>query len=90
MRIFLLLVILVALAATAYYGYYRGHEQQIHAAVAHYLPKDRKPITVYRWRGDDGQWNYGPHPPPGKHYEAVKVKPGQNEDLLPPIPDSNK
>ena len=31
--------------------------------------------TVYRWRGDDGSWHYGDHPPAGVEYERVEPNP---------------
>ncbi len=31
--------------------------------------------NYYRWRGEDGSWHYGDHPPPGVEYESVEPDP---------------
>ena len=37
------------------------------------------PVTVYKWRGADGEWQFDSHPPAGGvPFEAVSVDPGAN------------
>ncbi len=48
-------------------------------------------VTVYRWRDQQGVWQYGSSPPPdGRPYESRTIDTAANAELFPAVPPAEK
>jgi hypothetical protein len=46
-----------------------------------------EPLTVYRWRGEDGSWHFAATPPEGVTATPMRIDP--NANLIRSLPDAN-
>lgn len=53
---------------------------------------DEKPVSLYKWRGDDGVWHYTDQAPADRDFEVIRDTPNVTPvpTVVPEVPSSNR